>query len=416
MALRQELLLVGVILSCLTAPPICAQTQQPLNILVGTQLASGFDIGINTSGGLTNWLKQEPPPPVPGDMKMVCPAGQSWCAAWVSDGPSLSTYPRPGVDVSMYQTLTVVISGDPGTTVAIGIKDATQPDNGSEAKVTIAVTSNWATHAIPLSSFVGVNLKNVYIPCEFVFTSGSQPQMLKVQSISYNGLASAGSMAQVASGGLWNTTMTLVNTGTASADLVLNFVGNDGKPLVLPIAFPQTPSTAPVSTSTVKNTLDAGAQFVVQTVGATDQTEVEGWVQVLSTGSLGGSAVFVWTPTGGAQEAVVPLETRNPMAFVLPFDYTGGHVTGVALANLSGQAVGIPVALCDDTGASLGMASTIQLAAYAHTSFMLAANYPAVADRRGTIEFDTPAGGQISALGIRAAPGGAITTVPVLAK
>jgi hypothetical protein len=29
---------------------------------------------------------------------------------------------------------------------------------------------------------------------------------------------------------------------------------------------------------------------------------------------------------------------------------------------------------------------------------------------------DTPVGGQISALGIRATPGGAITTVPVLAK
>jgi hypothetical protein len=47
---------------------------------------------------------------------------------------------------------------------------------------------------------------------------------------------------------------------------------------------------------------------------------------------------------------------------------------------------------------------------------MLATSYPAVAGHLGTLELDTPAGGQISALGIRAAPDGAITSVPVLAK
>jgi hypothetical protein len=47
---------------------------------------------------------------------------------------------------------------------------------------------------------------------------------------------------------------------------------------------------------------------------------------------------------------------------------------------------------------------------------MLATNYPAVTGILGTLELDTPTGGQIAALGIRAAPGGAITTVPVLAK
>ena len=38
------------------------------------------------------------------------------------------------------------------------------------------------------------------------------------------------------------------------------------------------------------------------------------------------------------------------------------------------------------------------------------------ANKRGTIEFDTPPGGQISALGIRFTPAGAFTTIPVLAN
>jgi hypothetical protein len=173
----------------------------------------------------------------------------------------------------------------------------------------------------------------------------------------------------------------------------------------------------PVSVhSSVNQTIAAEAELVIQTAGTASQATVEGRAQLLSTGSIGGDAVFVWEPTGGAQEAVVPLETRNPIAFMLPFDCTGGYATGVALANLSGQPANIPVVLRDDTGADLGAAVPIQLAAQAHTSFMLATSYPAVAGKRGTIEFDTPSGGQISALGIRAAPDGAITTVPALAR
>src|ERR1035441_9206933 len=78
---------------------LSAQNSQQLNVLAGTALASGLSLGINTSGGLTNWLTPEPPPPAPGDLKMVCPAGQAWCAMFITDGLAISTYPRPGIDV-----------------------------------------------------------------------------------------------------------------------------------------------------------------------------------------------------------------------------------------------------------------------------------------------------------------------------
>lgn len=155
---------------------------------------------------------------------------------------------------------------------------------------------------------------------------------------------------------------------------------------------------------------------MIATAGTASQTTVEGWAEVLANGSVGGSAVFAWTPPAGAQEAVVPVETRNPSAFVMPFDYTGGYTTGVALANLTNQAVNVPVVLRDNTGAILGAAAAIGLLANGHASFLLAASYPAVAGKLGTMELDTPAGGQISALGIRAAASGAITSVPTLAK
>jgi hypothetical protein len=149
----------------------------------GSNLSAGFDIGINTSAGLTNWLT---PSPAEGDLKMVCPGGQTWCAMFITAGASLTTFPRPGLDLSMYQTMMVEVRGDPGTTIDVGIKDTTQPDDGTEAKVSLPVGSNWVTYAIPLSRFVGANLKKIYMPCEFVFAGGTRPQTLHVNSITYS--------------------------------------------------------------------------------------------------------------------------------------------------------------------------------------------------------------------------------------
>ena len=114
------------------------------------------------------------------------------------------------------------------------------------------------------------------------------------------------------------------------------------------------------------------------------------------------------------QEAVVPLETRNASSFRLAFDNTGGLLTGLAIANLSAQAANVPLIIRDDNGAPLGT-PVINLPAHGHTSFMLTQNYAVTAGKRGTVEFDAPAGGQISVLGLRAhAP--ALTTLPLLAN
>jgi hypothetical protein len=43
-------------------------------------------------------------------------------------------------------------------------------------------------------------------------------------------------------------------------------------------------------------------------------------------------------------------------------------------------------------------------------------SYASVANKRGTVEFDAPAGTQISVLGLRATTTGAVTTIPVFAK
>ena len=141
-----------------------------------------------------------------------------------------------------------------------------------------------------------------------------------------------------------------------------------------------------------------------------------GWAQLLYNGNVAAYAVFGQSTNGAAtQEAVVPLETRTPGSFVIPFDTTGGYATGIALANVSTVGASITVIIRDDNGNIL-QTTSIGLAALGHTSFDLVSHYGITAQRRGTLEFQTPAGGQISVLGLRFPPGPAFSTIPALGK
>jgi len=231
------------------AASLFAQNPQQLNVLVGTKLGTNLDLGINTSGGITNWLTPEPPPPSPGDLKMVCPAAQQWCAMFITDGPAISTYPRPGLDLSAYQTLIVEFEGDPGTTIQIGLKDATQPDDGTETKVTLPVTSSWTAYAIPLSKFATpvsahggyvINFHEIYIPCEFVFAGGPQAQTVKVRTITYTSapapsLVSVESAASFLAGAGANTWVSVFGQNLSSSSR--GWAGSDFQQNNLPTAL-----------------------------------------------------------------------------------------------------------------------------------------------------------------------------------
>jgi hypothetical protein len=161
--------------------------------------------------------------------------------------------------------------------------------------------------------------------------------------------------------------------------------------------------------------VNAGAEVLIQSTGPASQATQVGWAQLLTNGSIGGFAVFS-APVGRTlQEAVVPLENRDPGAFILSFDNTSGYVTGVALANVAASPASVGLVIRDDTGAVL-LSSAIALSAQGHTSFVLPSSYVSSAGRRGTLEFDTPANGQISVLGLRFNPTGAFSTIPALTK
>ena len=81
---------------------------------------------------------------------------------------------------------------------------------------------------------------------------------------------------------------------------------------------------------------------------------------------MDGFAIFHQIVT--AQEAVVPMETRNASSYLLAFDNTNGVVLGVAVENVSAQSAVIPVVIRDDTGVVISApGATISLGGNGHT-------------------------------------------------
>ena len=221
------------------------------------------------------------------------------------------------------------------------------------------------------------------------------------------------SIPDLAAEGGWTTTFTLLNKGPNLAQANLAFYDDFGNPLVLPLVFPQSQTSE--TGASISQVLSATASLVAQATGPANVPSVEGSAILTANSGVDGFAIFHYAPT--AQEAVVPLETRVAPAYTLAFDNTNGVSTGIALENVSAAPATIPVLIRNDAGAQV-VSTTITLPAFGHVSCVLSQVpcYPVTANLRGTVEFDTPSGGQISVAGIRYTPPGTLTTIPSLAN
>ena len=179
------------------------------------------------------------------------------------------------------------------------------------------------------------------------------------------GLNFIGSMAHLAGQENWTTTFTLVNksaaSATARAELFrrrqLLFPDPNGSgPLTLPLAFPQLPNApSPTLWRSFDRTYSRERFLDYHHGGSADLASAGG---LGTTGGHGCGGRFRHFPPDSrrTQEAVVPMETRNASSYLLPFDNSpsdnGNLVLGIALANISAQAVTVQVVIRDDTGAA----------------------------------------------------------------
>ena len=154
---------------------------QPHSIYYGPRLADGYNMGVNTSGGLTNWVTD-----MGGYMRMAYPSGQQWGVVFITVGPPRNP-PRPGKDLSRYRTLSLELRGQVGgEDIRIGLKDNTDPDDGSETKVLVSdLTTEWQTFTFPLSDFKTADRTRLYVVIEFVFEVGTPAETVYFRHIRY---------------------------------------------------------------------------------------------------------------------------------------------------------------------------------------------------------------------------------------
>ena len=146
-------------------------------ILINGAPGEGFKQGIAAADGSVDWGNFEL-----NEIVIDFPE-IAWGAYYfyIGDG----TYQqRKTKDYSVYQSLTLELKGkNGGESVYIALKDDTDPDDGSESKILLTLTNEWATYTIPLTAFETADLKRLFVVPSFIF-QGTQ-QTIKIKNIEF---------------------------------------------------------------------------------------------------------------------------------------------------------------------------------------------------------------------------------------
>ena len=392
------LMRAGIMAMAMWACSAFSQTVSQVPILSGIKLGKGFNIGLNTSSGLTNWLSTEGA----ADLLMQYPSGQVFGSVFVTVGPAVPPGNRPGMDMSVYQSLVLELNGDAGTTVAVGIKDSSQPDDGTETTLPLTLSGTWQTYTIPLAAFAGVNLMRVYVATEFVFT-GSQSQTVRVRNIVYTSAPPTTTkvLPKFTFGGGWYSAVYLANTGGTTASFQVNFFGQDGNPL-------NVPSVGGTSTSM---SLPPRGTAIIEAPNAGGLTQ--GYVSISLPSFVTGYGILRQSVQGNPdQEAEIPFSGSSAMTTTLVYDDTT-YQTAVAIVNPGSTKSTVTITIRDPSGLIVGT-TLLAMAANSQTEVVLR-NLPglaAIAGNRGSADFSVDAG-SVAVLGLRS-NGPAFTSLPTI--
>lgn len=226
----------------------------------------------------------------------------------------------------------------------------------------------------------------------------------------------AGVISQIASGGGWRTTITLINISQSQAQVRVNLYADDGTPLPLPVTVTQGGASTTTVSAVVDRTLPAGGTMLIDSETALSTTSV-GWADVRSTAALAGFAIFRQRHASGVDsEGTSPLENRSTSSVIIPMDNLIGYSTGVALVNLAADTQATVTAIMRDDGGNELARDTLTINPNGHTSFSLPARFPVLSGRRGFVEFQTSVPAGITGLGLRFNPTLSFTSVPAIAR
>jgi len=81
-----------------------------------------------------------------------------------------SSEERPNKDFSNFTTLRLELKSEAGDQlISVHMKDSTDPDDGSQANVEVAITDQWQVYELDLAVFKNADLSHLHLPIGFLF-------------------------------------------------------------------------------------------------------------------------------------------------------------------------------------------------------------------------------------------------------
>lgn len=249
-------------------------------------------------------------------------------------------------------------------------------------------------------------------------------QSLSINVIAVGTLTRTGVLGHIAVGGTWTTRVYLSNISGQPVAVNLVLHADDGTPLTVPLTVTQQGAAQTISTNSLNGALNGNTTMVID-CGALIANTVTGWIDVLTSAgpatppsapAVDGYAIFRTTEANGTppSEGTAPLQTQFEAKMDLPFDDSGGFVTGAAVANLSPNATTITATVTDVNGNQIGTYS-LSLNGYGHTSFLFPNSFAVTTNQLGLVQFVNTNGGGVAGVGLRSNTAtGTFTSIPVI--
>jgi hypothetical protein len=134
-------------------------------------------------------------------------------------------------------------------------------------------------------------------------------------------------LAHVADGNAFKTTVLLTNTGSAPAAYTVRFNDDQGN-------LPSTRFELDTGSAPLTGSIPAGGSVTIRTAGLGNLT-IGGWAELTAPASVGGSVIYSQQVPNlpSLQEGTATIIGSGSKHFFLPFDNTAGGATGVAITN-----------------------------------------------------------------------------------
>jgi len=260
----------------------------------------------------------------------------------------------------------------------------------------------------PLSTtFQGTNQLTASVPAFLIASAGS----VSIRVVNPSGLGSntvafsvtsgnTWSVSQIADGAGWKTLFQVINLDQVAVNYSFQFWDDNGNQLQLPFLNGQA--------GVFSGSLGVGGTAFAETPGIAAALS-QGWAKVTGSGRIGVLAIFRQSVPGRPDSEGSISGAQSSNRIFLPFNNTGGFVTGVAIANSNPtQTLSVSLTFQADNGATSN--GFLSLPPNAHQAFVLTSLFPQLAGQRGSIQFTTSTPDMV-VMGLRFSPTNSFTSL-----